>query len=431
MDMAIVSVGRIIHSENPMGGGVGGILLDSSVILDSTSNDDETATLRTGADYLLRKLRHSNIPTGISYAVGLSEAKVSLLEKLICVYSFEHFIYNPSSLDDTVNAVSLAWDNNGAIILHVVSKYNEGLVPKSFSSGWMNVFVNVDGDDASRNPTGIFIEKLEELPLTVCELNRKSSEGNLVVGYIMKPSREEDFAKRGAFPLNPTQNGLIFLPLTFDLPILTQLKKVEIVIHKATDEISSIERSNSSDCSSKIIYTRGMLELQRCIGELSDCCVIDPFDNIFPIVDRLKIQEILLGLEDLKTESQCKIRGPYYLKVDSFDDLELEQRLCGAKLSLPSIVKPQVACGAIVFKAADFTGLSVPLPAVVQEYVDHSSTLFKFYVLGEKIQEGTRDHVIVDVNYLPSFKEVPDEIAIPAFWDAIKMKYLSKKGKNG
>ncbi|XP_024977806.1 inositol 1,3,4-trisphosphate 5/6-kinase 4 isoform X1 [Cynara cardunculus var. scolymus] len=500
-----------------MGGGVGGILLDSSVILDSTSNDDETATLRTGADYLLRKLRHSNIPTGISYAVGLSEAKVSLLEKLICVYSFEHFIYNPSSLDDTVNAVSLAWDNNGAIILHVVSKYNEGLVPKSFSSGWMNVFVNVDGDDASRNPTGIFIEKLEELPLTVCELNRKSSEGNLVVGYIMKPSREEDFAKRGAFPLNPTQNGLIFLPLTFDLPILTQLKKVEIVIHKATDEISSIERSNSSDCSSKIIYTRGMLELQRCIGELSDCCVIDPFDNIFPIVDRLKIQEILLGLEDLKTESQCKIRGPYYLKVDSFDDLELEQRLCGAKLSLPSIVKPQVACGvadahsmAIVFKAADFTGLSVPLPAVVQEYVDHSSTLFKFYVLGEKvfyavknstpnadvlkntaekngfkpllfdslkslptdgnkkpspkleeqqdldiglvtdaanylgrvldltifgfdvvIQEGTRDHVIVDVNYLPSFKEVPDEIAIPAFWDAIKMKYLSKKGKNG
>lgn len=501
------------------GGGVGGILLDSSVILDSTSNDNETTSLRTGADYLLRKLRHSNIPTGISYAVGLSEAKVSLLEKLICAYSFEHFIYNPSSLDDTINAVSLAWENNGTIILHVVSNYNEELVPKSFNSGWMNVIVNVDGDDASKNPTGIFIEKLEELPLTICELNRKSSEDNLVVGYIMKPSREEDFAKRGAFPLNPTQNGLIFLPLTFDLPILTQLKKVDIVIHKATDEISSIERSNHN---SKIIYTRGMLELQRCICELSDCCVIDPFDNVFPVVDRLRIQEILLGLEDLKTKSQCKIRGPYFLKVDNFEDLELEQRLHRAKLSLPSIVKPQVACGvadahsmAIVFKAADFTGLSVPLPAIVQEYVDHSSTLFKFYVLGEKvfyavknstpnahvlknssekngfkpllfdslkslptdgnkkpsgigdyhklkeqqdldiglvtdaanylrrvldltifgfdvvIQEGTRDHVIVDVNYLPSFKEVPNETAIPAFWDAIKMKYESKKAENG
>lgn len=53
----------------------------------------------------------------------------------------------------------------------------------------------------------------------------------------------------------------------------------------------------------------------RCIRELPDCCVIDPFDNIFPVVDRLRIQEILLGLVELKTESQCNIRGPYFLKV--------------------------------------------------------------------------------------------------------------------
>nr|XP_043617143.1 inositol 1,3,4-trisphosphate 5/6-kinase 4 isoform X1 [Erigeron canadensis] len=368
---------------------------------------------------------------------------------------------------------------------------------------------NVDG---ARNSIG----KLEELPMTICDSDRKSSEDNVVVGYIMKPSREKDFAKRGAFPSNPTQNGLIFMPLTFDLPILPQLKKVDIVIHKATDEISSIERSG---CSSKIIiYTDRMLELQRCLGELPNCCVIDPFDNILSVVDRLRIQEILQGLADMKTESQHKIRGAYFLKVDNFEDLKLEQKLHEAKLSFPCIVKPQVACGvadahsmAIVFRADDFLGLSVPLPAIVQEYVDHSSTLYKFYVLGEKvfyaiknstpnadilrnsyeksglkpllfdslkslpidvnkkpseirdcselkqqqnldiglvtdaanhlrmvldltifgfdvvIQEGTRDHVIVDVNYLPSFKEVANEIAIPAFWDAIKMKYQLKK----
>ncbi|KAI3776746.1 hypothetical protein L1987_46535 [Smallanthus sonchifolius] len=487
------------------GGGVRGIVLDSSVILSSNA-------LRPGADYLLGKLRHSNIPTGLSYAVDLSEAKVSLLKKLACEYSFERFVYNPSCMDDTVNVICLAWENKGASILHVVSNFNEGLVPKSMNSGWMNVVVDVDG--TSKNPSGTLIEKLEELPLTICELNRKWSEDNVVVGYIMKPSREEDFAKRGAFPLNPTENGLIFLPLTFDLPMLHQLKKVDIVIHKATDEISSIERSNSN-----IIYTTRMLELQRYIGELPDCCVIDPFDNIVPVVDRLKIQEILLGLANLKTESQHRIRGAYFLKVDNFEDVQLEQRLHEAKLSLPSIVKPQVACGvadahsmAIVFKAADFMGLSVPLPAIVQEYVDHSSTLFKFYVLGEKvfyavknstpnadtlknstekngfkpllfdslkslpidqnkklseigdcskmkqqpdldiglvtdaatylrrvldltifgfdvvIQDGTQDHVIVDVNYLPSFKEVPNEIAIPAFWDAIRMKYELRKG---
>lgn len=45
-----------------------------------------------------------------------------------------------------------------------------------------------------------------------------------------------------------------------------------------------------------------------------------------------------------------------------------------------------------------------------------------------QIQEGTRDHVIVDVNYLPSFKEVSNDKAIPAFWDAIRMKYHMRKG---
>ncbi|XP_076921913.1 inositol 1,3,4-trisphosphate 5/6-kinase 4-like [Bidens hawaiensis] len=410
-------------------------------------------------------------------------------------------------MDDTVKSVFLAWENKAETILHVISNKYEELVSKSLNSGWMNVVVNVDGDDGSKNPNGIFINKLEELPMIICDLNRKCSEDNVVVGYVMKPSREQDFAKRGAFPLNPTKNGLIFLPLTFDLPMLNQLKKVDIVIHKATDEISSIERSSS--CDSNVIYTTRMQELQRYIGELPDCCVIDPFKNIFPVVDRLKIQEILLGLATLKTESQYKIRGAYFLKVVNFEDVQLKQRLHEAKLSLPSIVKPQVACGvadahsmAIVFKAADFIGLSVPLPAVVQEYVDHSSTLFKMYVLGKEvfyavkkstpnadvlrksseengfkpllfdslkslpidgskdkeqpdldiglitdaatylrtvldltifgfdvvIQEGTHDHVIVDVNYLPSFKEVSNDQAIPAFWDAIRMKYHYEKG---
>lgn len=34
-----------------------------------------------------------------------------------------------------------------------------------------------------------------------------------------------------------------------------------------------------------------------------------------------------------------------HLQVDSFNEPNLEQRLAEAKLSLPTIVKPQVACG--------------------------------------------------------------------------------------
>ncbi|KAM7464827.1 hypothetical protein LguiB_012389 [Lonicera macranthoides] len=111
---------------------------------------------------------------------------------------------------------------------------------------------------------------------------------------------------------------------------------------------------------------------------------------------------------------------------------------------------------AIVFRVDDYMDLNVPLPALVQfmvvfhslkslptaqdgqkesdEHVDIGLvtdaaawlgkmldlTIFGFDVV---IQGRSGDHVIVDVNYLPSFKEVADDVAIPAFWEAIKIKY--------
>lgn len=63
--------------------------------------------------------------------------------------------------------------------------------------------------------------------------------------------------------MRPTENGLIFMPLTFELPISTQLQQVDVIIHKATDEIISIELSSSLEISNNIIYSKGMLEVQR------------------------------------------------------------------------------------------------------------------------------------------------------------------------
>ncbi|XP_058103470.1 inositol 1,3,4-trisphosphate 5/6-kinase 4-like [Magnolia sinica] len=187
----------------------------------------------------------------------------------------------------------------------------------------------------------------------------------------------------------------------------------------------------------------------------------------------------------------------------------------GMGLLLMSVVLVQVPISvviakklAIVFRTEDFKDLRVPLPAVVQEYIDHLYLMFKVYVFGEKVfhavkksmpnadvllsssekngfqpiifdslkslptdndkgqhsgnknkqsidvdlvtdaanwlrgrlgltifgfdvvvQEGSRDHVIVDVNYLPSFKEIQDDVAVPAFWDAIKSSYELRKEK--
>ncbi|KAI4298572.1 hypothetical protein L6164_032115 [Bauhinia variegata] len=400
------------------------------------------------------------------------------------------------------------WSSIGGCILYLVSD-KKGVLPILSSSGWLVVVLNVGGESSFHAPNAIHIMQLEELPLTICQLNKRSTGINAVtVGYIMKPSRVEDFAKRGAFPLCPTPNGLMFMPITFELPLSSQLKEVDVVLHKATDEILSIEEN-------KVTFTQNMQEIQKYLEHHPDCCVLDPLINIYPLLDRLEIQQILLGLVDLNTEGSNLIRGPYFLKVDNLDGFNFQTGLAEAKLNLPCIVKPRVACGvsdahkmAIIFKVEDFKGLSVPLPAVIQEYVDHSSTLYKFYVLGEKIfyavkksipnadilkklsngndlkplvfdslkslptaddiqhsnsstsdesidlklvtdaanwlrrrlnltifgfdvviQEGTHDHVIVDVNYLPSFKEVPDDISVPTFWEAIRTKFDCRMSK--
>ncbi|PRQ46008.1 putative phosphotransferase with an alcohol group as acceptor [Rosa chinensis] len=493
---------------------VGGVILDESALLEKSSG------LLPAAHPVLRKLRHSNIPTGISYGPGLEPHKVRLLKEIAMQYSIHCFILDASFIDDAINEVILAWCDIGGSILFLASDNKKDIFPKLSNRGWLVAVMNVEGSSACESSSMVYINKLQELPLTICHLNKKATGNSVVtVGYIMKPSREEDFAKRGAFPMCPTQNGLIFMPLTFELPLPPQLQEVDVLLHKATDEILSIDLNSSLHSSNKITYSRGMQELQRYMEHHQDLCVIDPLNSIYPVLDRLKIQQILLALEDLKTGSFCAIRGPHYLKVDDFNQTGLTQMLSEAKLALPSIVKPQVACGvadahsmAIVFRVEDFKDLTVPLPAIIQEYVDHSSTLYKFYVLGEKvyhavknstpnadtlmkisgsnepkpllfdslkslptskqnpnsvddnsskstehcldldlvttaadflmrkleltvfgfdvvIQEGTGDHVIVDVNYLPSFKEVPNEVAIPAFWDAIKKKF-EVKGRN-
>ncbi|KAJ8755535.1 hypothetical protein K2173_019333 [Erythroxylum novogranatense] len=486
-----------------------GVILDESVLLD----DIESPSLCSYVPALLRKLRHSQLRLGISYSLSLSDDKVSLLTTTATQHSLSCFPFNDSFIDDVGKELSQAWGTFGGSVLYVASKSKNQERDQLRSLGWFVVVLDADSAGACENSSILCINKLEELPLTICHLQRKALGDNVViVGYIMKSSREEDFAKRGAFPLCPTPNGLIFLPLTFNLPLQSQLQHVDVILHKATDEITSVELSRSSE-SNNITFTTGMQELQRFMECQHDHLVIDPLDNIYPVLDRLRIQEILHGLEDLNSETHHKIRGAHFLKVNDFRDPDLVQRLSKAKLSLPSIVKPQVACGvadahsmAIIFKLEDYKDLSVPLPALVQEYVDHSSTLYKIYVLGEKIfyaiknstpnadiliksskcnglrpllfdslrslpvnysgvgnspkdgnhsfdlelvttaanwlgrkldltifgfdvviQEGSGDHVIVDVNYLPSFKEVPDDVAIPAFWGAINQKLKSRK----
>ncbi|KAL6972457.1 inositol-1,3,4-trisphosphate 5,6-kinase, partial [Sarracenia purpurea var. burkii] len=51
------------------------------------------------------------------------------------------------------------------------------------------------------------------------------------------------------------------MPITFELSISLQFQQIDIVLHKATDEIVSIEICTSSEFFDRITYSKGMQEL--------------------------------------------------------------------------------------------------------------------------------------------------------------------------
>ncbi|URD77641.1 Inositol 1, 3, 4-trisphosphate 5/6-kinase [Musa troglodytarum] len=343
-------------------GAVRGVLLDESVLLSDDGSGNPR--LKPGAEVLLRRLRYSNLRVGFCHHEDLSAVKAIFLQNTARIYSFSCVSLDAPDAKYSFNQLLLDWGIARDNCFYVTSKRHDAFTHEIQNQGWLTVCVGVDSGSVM-NKEFLFINKLEELLITVCSLSKK----------------------RGALPMYPTQNGLIFVPLTFEIPLVSQLQDVDAVLHKATDEI-----------------------------------------------------------------------------IDNFHEPNLRDQLSEANLSFPIIVKPQIACGvgdahsmALVFKFEDFKEICVPLPAILQSLpvatddqfsvgrlqadiqsldvdlvksaanwlkTELDLTIFGFDVV---IQEDTGDHVIVDLNYLPSFKEVPDTDAIPAFWTAIKSAHEARK----
>uniref|UniRef100_A0ACD5XUL4 Uncharacterized protein n=1 Tax=Avena sativa TaxID=4498 RepID=A0ACD5XUL4_AVESA len=491
------------------------LVLDASLLLDPVGGGgagEVAPALRPGAEALLRRLRYSNLGVVICRSEEMPSNMSDFLEKTANLHSFGYTLLPAPSGNHLLDESMLEWSRSSSCF-YATSRIDEDLLSELQSHNWR--VIAVDTEHGTKDSGVVNISKLQELLLTLAILIKKEigSSSVLMVGYSMKQSREQDFAKRGAFPLYPSKNGLIFVPLSFELPLASQLHELDMIIHKMTDEIINIDPNCSINFPQGISFSAGMSEIIRFMEQYPDFCIIDPFKNISPLLDRLQIQEILVRLQGLGAEGRPKLRAPHSLKVKNFHGSELQKQLAEANLSFPVIVKPQVACGvadahnmALVFQIEEFSNLSVPLPAILQEYIDHGSKIFKFYAIGDKVfhavknsmpnasllksssgdepltfnslktlpmatkeqllqnrvqdnksldidlvqeaakllkeslgltifgfdvvvQEGSGDHVIVDLNYLPSFKEVPDSEAIPAFWDAIRQSYESKKGK--
>lgn len=75
------------------------------------------------------------------------------------------------------------------------------------------------------------------------------------------------FWQRRALPSVPTSNNLVFIPLQTDRSMDAQLAVVDIVLHKATDEIVNVVITNP--LGDRIQYSDSIKTLQRCWWTLS------------------------------------------------------------------------------------------------------------------------------------------------------------------
>jgi len=79
----------------------------------------------------------------------------------------------------------------------------------------------------------------------------------LILHYVL-------FAQRRALPAVPTTNGLSFVALQTEKAVEPQLAGIDIVLHKATDEIVSVVKIQASTPADRIQYSDGIQKLQRC-----------------------------------------------------------------------------------------------------------------------------------------------------------------------
>jgi flagellar motor protein MotB len=126
----------------------------------------------------------------------------------------------------------------------------------------------------------------------------------LVVGYVMKPSREDALAKSGMLHLL-FKEGLCFMPV--DLHSISQQQQqqdqqqqqqqqhIDILLHKGSDELLPLEASSSAHNAAEeaagagesagpaaavgVCWSPRLLALQNWLRQHPSVCVVDPFEH--------------------------------------------------------------------------------------------------------------------------------------------------------
>ena len=107
----------------------------------------------------------------------------------------------------------------------------------------------------------------------LAQLLRQQQPGCLVVGCVMKRSRQLSLLAEGMLPLRPV-DGLCFMPLDITHNLASQ-QPFDILLQKPTDYLTEVPGSGSVPG-----FTPDMLRLHEQLGELPRVCIVDPLPQV-------------------------------------------------------------------------------------------------------------------------------------------------------
>lgn len=111
---------------------------------------------------------------------------------------------------------------------------------------------------------------LSAAPASTAEAGPTARHPLLVVGYVMKASREEQLSSAGLLHLLP-QDNMCFMP--FDVTRLHEDQgHIDLLLHKGSDDLVATADGG-------VVWSDRLLKLQQWLGEQQHICVVDPFPN--------------------------------------------------------------------------------------------------------------------------------------------------------
>jgi len=198
------------------------------------------------------------------------------------------------------------------------------------------------------------------------------------IGYYLSPSKAAKLDWEDFIELVKAEEGISVTAITLD-ETLEKQGPFDIIVHKLTDEIAD---KHNQPLQQKIKY------LEEYIARHPEVVEVDPLARQKPLVDR-GIMSLLLNKLNTDLPPELNVLCPQYVVIENKLP-NYSQILSKTNIKFPVMCKTIQACGSraahemgIVFTESDLHSFETPF--IVQEYVNHDSTLFKVFVIGEFI----------------------------------------------